>query len=513
MAKTPKLKLALISLYALENNGVRHLAAVARHAGYRVIEIYFKDWSNNRFPWPTEKEVNHLIDLLGEHEVDLIGMSVRASAFHQMATHLTERLRTALDLPILWGGMHPTFCPEEAIQVADYIAVGECELALVPFLKSFEAGNGAKNCPNFWQRQGDEILRNDMGPLPETLDELPFRDYHTQDDKYLVDGAKIENGDPFISNPEYTILASRGCIYWTCSFCSNAYTKPLYEGKGRYVRIRSPRSLIDEVIYAREMNQDMKVIRFDDEVFPMMREWIDEFCEIYPKEVGLPFEVLLDPRCIDDRTISKLKKAGLRAACMGVQHTERVNNTLYDRPTTNAQVVHAGQVFKRQGLRIAYQVIFDDPVSTEADKRALFEMFMEVPRPFDIYLFGLTLYPNTPLVKRLLSEGLITEDDVEGKATHAFSQFRVDLGYPRPPEDDFWLSLLVLVSKDFIPRAMLRQIMDNEALRRDPSPLVALAQAANIVKMGGVVLKLIQRREMTWTLIKRWANPNSLITA
>ena len=46
---TKKTKIAVISLYALENNGVRHIASSLREAGYSVTEIYFKDWVNNNF--------------------------------------------------------------------------------------------------------------------------------------------------------------------------------------------------------------------------------------------------------------------------------------------------------------------------------------------------------------------------------------------------------------------------------------------------------------------------------
>ena len=63
------LKIAVVSLYALENNGIRHVASSLREAGFRVTEIYFKDWVNNRFPWPTESEVQYLISLLKKREI------------------------------------------------------------------------------------------------------------------------------------------------------------------------------------------------------------------------------------------------------------------------------------------------------------------------------------------------------------------------------------------------------------------------------------------------------------
>ena len=233
----------MISLYALENNGVRHVATPLREAGYSVTEIYFKDWVNNRFPWPTEDEVAALIQLLADRKIDIVGFSVRASAFHRMAKYLTERVRHALGLPVLWGGMHPTFLPERCIGIADYISVGEVDHAVVDFVGTIDRGEKADSVPGFWMREGDTVYRNDIAPLVD-LNEVPFRDFHTVDDKFHIEGETVTQGDPFITNPEYTLLASRGCTYWTCTFCSNTLTKPLYDGKGKKFRIRSVEHLV-----------------------------------------------------------------------------------------------------------------------------------------------------------------------------------------------------------------------------------------------------------------------------
>ena len=71
-----KTKIAIISLYALENNGVRHVATPLREAGFSVTEIYFKDWVNNNFPWPAEVEVQNLVELLRSRQIDIVGFSV-----------------------------------------------------------------------------------------------------------------------------------------------------------------------------------------------------------------------------------------------------------------------------------------------------------------------------------------------------------------------------------------------------------------------------------------------------
>ena len=111
------------------------------------------------------------------------------------------------------------------------------------------------------------------------------------------------------TNPEYTLLASRGCPYWTCTFCSNTLTKPLYEGKGKSFRVRSVEHLVQEMEYAKTLCKNIKIVRFDDEVFPIRKDWIAEMAEKWPKRVGLPFEVLVDPRMVNYESLAQLKEA------------------------------------------------------------------------------------------------------------------------------------------------------------------------------------------------------------
>jgi len=510
-ASLKKINIAIVSLYALENNGVRHVASSLREAGFNVVEIYFKDWVNNNFPWPSETEVQNLLQLLSDRKIDIIGFSVRASAFHRMAKYLTERVRDHLGIPILWGGMHPTFMPELAIEVADFISIGEVDHAVVEFFRRFEEGEDLSTCPSFWMRKDGVVHKNDLAPLVD-LNEIPFRDFHTQGDKYHIEGNSIKSGDPFITNPEYTLLASRGCPYWTCTFCSNTVTKPLYDGLGKNFRLRSVENIIQEMEYAMTLCQNIKVVRFDDEVFPIRKGWIEEFAEKWPKRVGIPFEVLVDPRMVSYDPLKKLKDAGLRAICMGIQANDRVNYEHYHRPVPNSQIIECQKVFRQVGITANLQIIWDDPFSTEQDKDELFHMLMELERPFELYLFGLTIYPRTHLARTLLREGKITEKDIEGVNTHAFEQFRVDLNYPRPKADQRWLGLIVLLNKNFLSKEIIWKIYHSEYFKEHPEVLIYMAQTVNLVKMAGVFAQMTARGEMTPLLIKRWVNPRSLVT-
>ena len=228
--------------------------------------------------------------------------------------------------------------------------------------------------------------------------------------------------------------------------------------------------------------------------------------------MGLPFEVLVDPRMVNYESLAQLKAAGLRSVCMGIQASERVNREFYNRNTTDAQIIKAQEIFKSIGIVPSLQLIWDDPVSTEQDKDDLFHMLMKLVRPFNLYLFGLTIYPNTHLARTLLREGKITESDIEGVGTHAFEQFRVDLNYPRPKADQRWLALIVLMNKPFLSKDFIWKLYHSDRFKDDPRPLTAMAQATNLVHMAGFVGQMALRGEVTPLLIKRWVNPQSMVT-
>lgn len=505
-------RIALVSLYALENNGIRYVATMLRRAGFPVTEIYFKDWSNNRFPWPREEEIAALLSTLVARRIEVVGFSVRASAFHRITTTLTRRIRVQLGLPVIWGGMHPTFLPERSIEQADHIALGEVEGTVVEFFERWGRGEHPERTLGFWTRRGTEIIRNQIAPPPADLDALPFRDFASAQDKVHIDGTRIKLGDPYIANPEYTLLASRGCPYWTCTYCSNTVTRPLYHKLAKDWRIRSVENIVQELEAVRGLNPDMKVVRFDDEVFPMRKDWLEELAAKWPARVGLPFEVLVDPRLVREDRLRLMQVAGLRALCMGIQAAERVNHELYHRYTSDDQVRRAQGLFAKLGIRSSLQVIWDDPASTEEDKDALLRLLMDLERPFELYLFGLTIYPRTHLARRLLREGRIGPQHVEGEGMHAFEQFRVDLDYPRPPTELRWLALLVLLNKPFVPRDLLWRLYRDERLKRDPRPLVLLAKAANVANFARVGMGLVLEGELSLLTVRRWLNPDSMVT-
>ena len=512
-AKAAGPRIGILSTWDVENNAVRILAGTLRQAGHHTVELYFKDWISNHLDPASDEELETLAKIIRREELNLVCISIRASAYAQQSRRITEYLQRELEIPVLWGGMRATMAPAECIELADMVLSGEGELALLDLANKLRDGDDdTQTAPNVWFRRGaGDVVKNGLRPLVSNLDDLAFRDFTTHDHKYFIQGSRYMQGDPMHGDPVFQMMGSRGCIY-KCSYCYNStYKKEIYPGQ-KWFRVRSPASMVEEIRAARK-HWGFKRIRFDDEVFNFQLDWLADFCERYPRDVGLPFEIFIEPKLVNEERMAMLRDAGLVSVYMGVQSSERVTGHLYDRRVKNSSIADIAQMYHKLGIKPHFQLIFDDPVSTEEDKRKLFEMISSFPHPFDLYLFSMTVFPGSELNNKLLSSGLISEYDIDGlNNTRIFYQHRVNLSYPRPVEDTFWIALTQMLSKPFVPRTLLKALSSSETLRKHPWPVIQMANATNFVKMGTTAGSMVMKGELTKTLMRRCMSMDRIIT-
>jgi len=90
------------------------------------------------------------------------------------AYRIGNRLK-ALDIPVIMGGAHPTFRPDEALEYADFVIRGEGEHSLVDLLQYMEKGTpaltGIKGL-SYKDRYGRKV-HNPSREFLEDLDRLP----------------------------------------------------------------------------------------------------------------------------------------------------------------------------------------------------------------------------------------------------------------------------------------------------------------------------------------------------
>jgi len=469
MTDTKKASFFLISPYSdITAPGVRALSAVLRQAGYPVRSLFLQDVTllpENRFrPDFTRKYPNRVLDQVAElaQGFDLAGISLMTNYF-QHSIQLTDHIHKQLGIPVIWGGIHPTVRPEECIQYADAACIGEGEDALLEVMQRLSNGKDLSGIRNLWVRGAD---RPELRPLITDLDSLPFSDLNFEDqfvllpdgehivpltDKWFVSYASnrmLWDSDKML----YQILTSRGCPYG-CTFCVNWYTRKLYQGQ-RVYRSRSFPHVFQELEVAAERFPVGHFVFSDDSFFASSENDLESFAEEYKKRFRIPFRCLATPNAVTERKVRALESAGLCYVEVGIQSCAEETLAMFRRKWGGVEHVrNAAQVFSRHpSIEVLYDVIIDNPWEPVEDTVQTLREIVELPRPYLLQLFSLTLFPGTELYERGVREGLIGDIHKEVYQKHyqsrEFTYFSVLLSliyrlYPR------WI-LRFLLSKPMV---------------------------------------------------------------
>ena len=127
------MKISLLSIYPdIQSFGIRTISSCLKREGHDVDLIFLSREFRERF---VKKTMDDLVKLTKES--DLIGISLMSN-FWDNAVQITKKLKENYNTPILWGGTHATVRPDECLDHADMVCIGEAEEALVELTRKME---------------------------------------------------------------------------------------------------------------------------------------------------------------------------------------------------------------------------------------------------------------------------------------------------------------------------------------------------------------------------------------
>ncbi|MCJ7563448.1 MAG: B12-binding domain-containing radical SAM protein, partial [Candidatus Aminicenantes bacterium] len=336
-----------------------------------------------------------------------VGISLLTSGFFN-AVQLTKRIKKDLeDIPVVWGGKHPTIFPEECLQYADFCFLGEADLAIVEFAKSLKEGEVKNNIAGM-------MFKENAGQRPRSiyvmnLNDLPFPDYGPEG-QYVLENEIIREArradiEKYLLN-QYPTMIARGCPM-KCTFCTNSAED------NRRLRIRSVDNLIAEILEVQEKYGRPRMIMFrDDTIMSLKLDYLEEFSAKWREIVRLPFSSSgVIPTAVKEDRLKHLIDAGFFSIKMGIQSgSSHVRKDIYWRPETDEQIMRAANIFiKTKTPRVGYMFITDNPWENVEDTVTSLRFIPKLPRPFSLSMYSLNLYPGTELFNRAVREGRITD--------------------------------------------------------------------------------------------------------
>ncbi|NVM04973.1 MAG: B12-binding domain-containing radical SAM protein [Candidatus Helarchaeota archaeon] len=292
-------------------SGILILCSVLKNLGYKVD---FIDLS-------IEKEAR--LKILLRNKPSLIGITALTNTFPLSIRILKKIKELDPKLKTVIGGPHVSFQAEEALSIEeiDYVIIGEGEQSLPLLLNKLLKKNSVTNIPGVAYKENNETFICNQS-LPINLDEIPLPARNVLKVKYEV----------------ADIIVNRGCPY-QCSFCVR---QKLFQD----VRIRNPKSVIDEIYQVIEFNYEYFNL-YDN--INISNQFVDKFCsEMIKNQVSLPWGCELRIDLLSKELASKLAKAGAIAIATGIESGSRevlqINNKNQDLELIRKGIYNAKQV-------------------------------------------------------------------------------------------------------------------------------------------------------------------------
>jgi anaerobic magnesium-protoporphyrin IX monomethyl ester cyclase len=442
------------------------LSSCLRQAGHDVQCAFLppkRDEKSRKHKFQATYSVE-LLDELAELCADsqLVGLSLMTNQF-LAAVAVTAHLRKRLSsIPIVWGGVQPTVEPEECLEYADIVCLGEGEGALVDLANRMAQGGHYLDIDNMWFKTEDGIVRNSMRPLEQYLDTIPLPDYSC--DNHF---AAIQNHiEPLTRNrlaafvgerfkPEegsirYPIMSSRGCTF-ACTYCCNSVYGGLYSQQ-KWLRWRSPENAISELKMLQKEIGPLDFVYIVDDNFaaqPLRR--LKAFCEQYQREIGSPFSCQVSPLTVSEEKLEVLLGAGCAKVTMGVETASERVAALYGRQKFHKVLPAAIALLEKYRPRMSqsptYQFIIDNPYETLDETVETLRLATSVSRPWHNPIYSLMFFPGTPLYERALQDGVITDKHAQIYSRNWLAQSQ--------PFFQFWIRLYKANITPLLLRALL----------------------------------------------------------
>jgi len=428
------MNITLISLYSVFTAiGLRIISSSLKMAGHNVRLVFMpkeadlifdKGFRFRYLPEKISKEydektINSLLELLKKS--DLIGMSLSTN-FFEAATQVTKAIKKELNIPIVWGGIHPTVSPEECLEYADFVCRGEGEEAMVELAEKIEKKEDYYNVKNicFKDNKGNFVI-NPVRPLIQDLDSIPFQDFDFKNQYVITKGESHKINEKIIlddniwpfnreDSPIYRIMFTRGCLFG-CTYCCNNFINNLYSGQ-KIFRKRSVDNVIEELKMVKNNLSFINFIMFSDDNFlGLSLEEIKEFSEKYKKYIKIPFCLSgVHPTIVDREKFKYLTDAGLSGIRMGIQSGNDRIKKMYKRYYSNSKLKESCEIlneFKDKIVVKHYDLILGNPWETEDDLIKTLMLLSSLPVPYELVLFFLTFFPGTELYDLAKKDGFI----------------------------------------------------------------------------------------------------------
>lgn len=296
-----------------------------------------------------------------------------------------------MGIPVIMGGPHPTFMPEESLLYSDYVVRGEGEETIVELLEHIESGLplGTINGLSFKTEQ-KVIQHNPDRDLIPDLDAAPIPDFS------LVNNWQKANVIP--------IATSRGCPF-ACRFCS------VVQMFGRRYRFKSIDRVIEEVKAAASSNANAHVFFVDDNFAASKKRTKALLQALIDNNINIEWSAQMRTDIARDPELIRLMaRTGCFIVFIGFESINPKTLALYNKRQVVEDINICIKTLKSHSINIHGMFILgsdtDDIQTIKNTQKYAQKLGIE-----SVQFMMLTPLPGTPVFRELQDQGRIIHTD------------------------------------------------------------------------------------------------------
>ncbi len=296
-------------------------------------------------------------------------------------------------IPVVMGGAHPTFMPDEALNYSDYVVRGEGDFALTELVDCLETGKPALTGIEglSYRDKGGKIVHNPPRQVltEEELNRLPIPDFS------LVRNWK--------SSTIYPVSTSRGCPY-ECKFCS---VVPMF---GRKYRFKSVETSLKELKHVHSVSKATKF--FVDDNFTADKKRTKELMR------GMIAEGITSTWCAQARTdvardpelLTLMADAGCHTLYIGFESINPKTLVAYNKKQAIEDITRCIKAVKDHGIHLHGMFVLgadtDDVDVVRKTSTFAIECGIDTTQ-----IMSLTPLPGTAIFEEMKSSGRLLHTD------------------------------------------------------------------------------------------------------
>lgn len=339
-----------------------------------------------------------------------IGFGVSSMTGYQISGGLKASSfvkQTRPDMPVIWGGWHPSLLPAETLKnpAVDVVVIGQGEKTICELASALKEGIGFGGIQGIAYKKDGNIVRNSDRAFCD-LNDFASINFDILDIKRYISSGPLGESSIFWNS-------SQGCPY-CCGFCS---TPTVYNRRWSGLNAVALLGQIEYLVRAYGVDS----VTFAEDNFFVDVERIERFCRgLVEKGLGVKWaaDIRVDQiNRFSESFLNLLKKSGCSKLYIGAESGDAKVLKLIDKKISPRDIYRSAEILDKCGIISEFFIIVGFPQNPDTDLANTLLLIKEIKSKYPNHQFTpflYTPYPGTPLLKLSMEKGVKLPAGLEG---------------------------------------------------------------------------------------------------